>query len=56
MLNFLAITEIRKKIRRIELKLRKSSPKNRSLKLLFAISPYKSNESKAVLFLAKDRE
>ena len=45
----------KKKIRRIELLSREISPKNRRVKLLFAILPYKSNESRAVSFLEKEQ-
>ena len=34
---------------------KESSPKYRSVKLLFAISPYKLNESRAVAFLEKEQ-
>ena len=43
------------KIRRIELQSLESSPKNWSVKVLFAISPYKSNEIRAVLFIEKEQ-
>ena len=56
MLKFLATTEnTGKKIRRIELQSRESSPNYRSVKLVFAILPYKLNESRAVSFLEKEQ-
>ena len=56
MLKFLARTEnTEKKDQKNRIQSRESSPNYRSVKLVFAILPYKLNESRAVSFLEKNK-